>query len=597
MPEQKKKFNVKKYLMIMSVELTILLVMLLAFIIYSNSEMYRLADERRNSTDNSSQAEYNSDVVSEVISEVPADEADYVIDSWPDEEITFKPHAVDATNPVKLIKSTEIEIDGVRVDSSYNSVDYFGDVFLGKGEEYSDVEGIITFRGNNFRDDPTYGKTDNIAGTMEGIWNVPTGALSFEDAVWSGSGWTGQPLMRKWSDEEKLHMNMYDWAKEKTGLVEVIYACMDGYIYFLDMQTGEATRDRMNLGFAFKGAGALDPRGYPIMYLGAGYDSTQGHARVYIINLIDCSVMYTFGNDDAFSLRGELSYFDSSALVDAKNDLLIYPGENGVLYFVHLGTDYDKGSGTLSISPDKTVKWRYTGVRNTHDKYWPGMETSAAVYDHYLYIADNGGNLICLDLSTLDIIWAQDILDDSNSSPVLSIENGRVFLYISTSFHLGWRSDTTANVPIWKIDAETGEVVWKTEYECSSDEGVSGGVQSTIAVGKGDLDNYVYVTVAMSHGRWGGDIVALNKSDGSKAWEKQMAYTWSSPVCIYDNMNRGVVVYASSDGNLYMADGVSGEEKSRLKISDGNIEASPAVYENTLVVGTRSGKICGVSLK
>ena len=36
---------------------------------------------------------------------------------------------------------------------------------------------------------------------------------------------------------------MYDWAKEKDDLVEVIYACMDGYVYFLDLETGEATRD------------------------------------------------------------------------------------------------------------------------------------------------------------------------------------------------------------------------------------------------------------------------------------------------------------------------------------------------------------------
>ena len=115
---------------------------------------------------------------------------------------------------------------------------------------------------------------------------------------------------------------MYDWAKEKDDLVEVIYACMDGYVYFLDLETGEATRDPLYLGFTFKGAGALDPRGYPIMYVGAGYDSNEGTARVFVVNLLDCSVMYTFGNNDEFSLRGTLSYFDSSALVDAATDTL-----------------------------------------------------------------------------------------------------------------------------------------------------------------------------------------------------------------------------------------------------------------------------------
>lgn len=38
-------------------------------------------------------------------------------------------------------------------------------------------------------------------------------------------------------------MNMYDWAKNKEELVEVIYACMDGYVYFLELEMGDPTRD------------------------------------------------------------------------------------------------------------------------------------------------------------------------------------------------------------------------------------------------------------------------------------------------------------------------------------------------------------------
>ena len=39
----------------------------------------------------------------------------------------------------------------------------------------------------------------------------------------------------KWPQESKAKMNMYDWAKEEENLVEVIYACMDGNVYFLDL--------------------------------------------------------------------------------------------------------------------------------------------------------------------------------------------------------------------------------------------------------------------------------------------------------------------------------------------------------------------------
>jgi len=365
----------------------------------------------------------------------------------------------------------------------------------------------------------------------------------------------------------------------------------------MDIKTGEYTRDPMNVGFTFKGSGALDPRGYPLMYVGAGYDTDTESARAFIINLLDCSILYTFGNDDPFALRGGLSYFDSSAIVDPETDTLIYPGENGILYLLHLGSSYDEASGSLQLDLDKMVKWRYSSVRTSHEKYWPGMETSAAIYKNYLFITDNGANLFCLDLNTLETVWAQDILDDSNSTPVLSIEDGKLYIYVSTSFHLGWRSNTVATVPIWKIDAETGEIVWQTDYECCSQEGVSGGVQSTIAVGRSDLDDLIFVTVAMSHGEGAGDIVALNKKDGSKVWENQIPYTWSSPVCVYNEDGEGEVIYGASDGRLRCLYGLTGEEKSRLAISDGTIEASPAVYEDYMVVGTRAGSIWGIHLE
>ncbi len=531
--------------------------------------------------------------------EAPSEEAaqDAGVFAYP--EIDFEPHAVPSTEPTNLLLSTEIIVDDVVLENKddYAANHSLGDIEFETGSKYTDVEGVVTFRGNNFRDNPTYGTANIDNGTMEALWSQDTGSITYNDATWSGSGWTGQPLMRKWSREAKAHMNMYDFAKEDDDLVEVIYACMDGYIYFLDMKTGEPTRERKYLGWTFKGSGALDPRGYPIMYLGAGYDSNEGKAHAFIINLLDCSVMYEFGQVDPFSLRGTLSYFDSSAVVDPETDTLIYPGENGLLYLIHLGTHYDEAAGTLSLDLDKVVRWRYTTKRNTQATYWLGMETSAAIYKHYLFIADNGANLFCIDLNTLKTVWVQDILDDSNSTPVLSIENDHLYLYVSTSFHLGWRSSTTVNIPIWKIDAETGEIVWQTEYECSTIEGVSGGVQSTIAVGRGDLNDYVYVTVAMTHGTGSGDTVALKKADGTKQWEVQTAYTWSSPVCVYNEEGHGEVIYATSDGYLRVADGVTGDEKSRLAISDGTIEASPAVYGNHLIIGTRAGKIWGVELK
>ena len=533
-----------------------------------------------------------------VMAQVMETETEAETEVFPDpvEEVetapSFTPHSTPATAPSNLISFTNIRINDLDLDST-SSYQPAGQIDFGMPGDYTDVEGIITFRGSNFRDRPAYGYANMRQHAFGDAWTKSSSSLG----QWSGSGWTGQPLMMKWPAEVKAHMNMYDWAKTKDDLVEVIYATMDGNIYFLDLETGQETRDPMVLGFTFKGAGALDPRGYPIMYLGAGINSPMyGTSKAFIINLLDCSVMYTFGCADPFSLRGALSFFDSSALVDAETDTLIYPGENGILYLIKLNTSYDPQAGTLSIAPDNVVKWRYNGTRSNASTYWWGMEDSACVYGGYMFIADNGGNLMCLNLNTLELVWVQDVLDDTNDTPVLSVEDGHLYLYISTSFHLGWRSSSVAEIPIWKIDAETGEIIWSRPYNCTTMDGVSGGVQSTIALGKHDLSDYIYVTVSMTDSVSTGVLSCIDKKTGEVVWEHKAYYAWSSPVCVYNTDGSGVVIYCTSQGEVFMLDGLTGKVLSQMQMN-GNVEASPAVYNDRLVVGTRNCMIYGVQLK
>ncbi len=508
----------------------------------------------------------------------------------------FLPKYTSDTIPSKMIEYTNIVVNEEQLDN-VNDYKREGTIGFGQGKDYTSVEGVITFRGNNFRNSPAYGEATMSEYSMEKLWNVGTGSMTSNGAYWSGSGWTGQPLLVKWPAKTKRHMRMYRWAKQDDDLVEAIYACMDGNIYFIDIRNGKQTRKPMELGFVFKGAGALDPRGYPIMYVGAGYDGSNGTARAFIINLLTNKVMYEFGNDDPFSLRGHLSFFDSSSLVDAETDTLIQPGENGILYLIKLNTNYDEEKGKLSINPDRVVKWRYKGKRSNSQTYWLGMESSAAIYKGYMFITDNGGHLMCLNLNSLRLRWVQDILDDSNSTPVLSVEGGKLYIYVSTSFHLGWRSSTTVEIPIWKIDAADGSIVWKRSYTCSSVDGASGGVQSTIAIGYKSLARYIYVTVGRTGGTNNGVLACISKRSGRVKWEQAGPYTWSSPVCVYNTFGKDEVLYARSDSKLLMVDGLTGETDSELELGSGNIEASPAVYNDTLVLGTRGNNIFGVKLK
>ncbi len=504
----------------------------------------------------------------------------------------FKPHSVDGTEPERLISSTAIMVDGEIVED-YES-DY--EINFDLPEKYTELEGVITFRGDNYRTGAAYGTADVTNKKLTKLWTQSTSGLSDTDGTyWSGSGWTGQPLIVKWPEATRKNMSaMYDWAREKEDLVEVIYATLDGHVYFYELTTGEYTREPLNLGFNYKGAGALDPRGYPILYVGSGVDSINGKSRVKVVNLIDNSVMFEFGHNETFANRG-WHMFDSSPLVSADTDQLIYPGENGILYIIHLNTKYNEQTGELSVNPDNIVKWKYNGTRSG-SQYWLGVESSAAIINNYAFLADNGGNLMCLDLNTLKLVWVQDILDDTNCSPVVDVEDGHPYIYISTSFHYGWRSYSTAAIPIFKIDAETGEIVWRTDYTCYTVQDLSGGVQGTIAVGKNKLSDMIFVPVARTPGASSGTLVALKKDTGEKVWEKETSmYSWSSPVDFYDSDGNGYLIYCNSGFYMFLIDGKTGEQLDYINLG-GNIEASPAMYDNYVVIGTRAMRTYGIQV-
>lgn len=68
-----------------------------------------------------------------------------------------------------------------------------------------------------------------------------------------------------------------------------------------------------------------------------------------------------------------------------------------------------------------------------------------------------------------------------------------------------WRADGDgmAPIPVWKIDAETGEIVWSTDYDCYTVSGNSGGAQGSLAAGKGTLEDIVYIPLGRTPGSLG----------------------------------------------------------------------------------------------
>ncbi len=511
-----------------------------------------------------------------------------------EEKEVFLAHSTENTEPEKFGLNCEIFQDGKKFETfSSPNLDF------GFTNTYTNQNGIVTFRGNNFRNSAVFGSAQlSDKKISDTLWQVTTGSLSSGSgyAAWTGSGWTGQPLIVTWDEETKQQMNIYPDKKAKQNLTEIIYATMSGEIYFLDLDDGSFTRDTLNLGFTFKGAGALDPRGYPLMYVGAGDYNPQGTApKMFIISLIDGKVLYEMSGHDTQSHRPNWGAFDSSALVSAETDTLIYPCENGIIYSIKLNSVFDKQNGTVSVNPDSPVKLKITTSRSNSENYWYGFETSAVFYGKYMYIADNGGYLYCIDMQTLEVIWMQDVIDDTNSSPVLELENGKPYIYISTSLH--WtEKGSRGDIPVFKIDAENGEIVWQKIYNCATVSGTSGGVQGTIALGKNDSADLIFVPLAHFPNRYQGGIAALNKNTGEQVWYYEGAnYTWSSPVVVTGNDGTSVVISCDVAGDIVMLDAKTGTLLDK-KSGGGLIEASPIVFNDTLIIGTRNRFIKGFKL-
>jgi len=526
------------------------------------------------------------------------------------------PVAVAGTQPSNWGYSTQVELNGTIVESYARPTPIVFDY----DDAYTDVEGIVTFRGNNYREGAAYGTANITDKKLSIAWSVDTGEImrgtsSNYNNFWTGSLWVGQPLIVKWPESTKRIMNMYASAKTDPNLVEVIYATASGRVYFLNLETGEPTRDPLDLNMPFKGAGSLDPRGYPILYLGSGdmYDDyPEMQTRAMAISLIDFSVLYEFGRAyDGFALRDWHAY-DSSPLVHAETDTLIYPGENGIIYTVKLGTQYDEAAGTLTMNPSEIAKFRYDSSRSTRIstysyesgqyKYWLGFESSVVTWGEYMYISSNDGYVHCINLNTLETVWIQDIWDDANGTLVLEEDeaNRTAYLYAGVSLHFTQDANGIGITPFFKINAVTGEIVWQYNAKVHTKSGASGGVQATAVLGQNNLKDLVIIPFARAYREDDPDsadhgyLTAINRQTGQEVWKQLTRFCWSSPLALYDANGNGYILQADSSGKVMLFDGLTGTKLYTLDTESKNFEASPAAYGNMIVIGNKDKKIFGI---
>ncbi len=453
---------------------------------------------------------------------------------------------------------------------------------------YSEIPGVFTFRGGPYRQNAAYGYATAPLGKLEIVWEKRIGALD----NWGGVGWNGQPALVQWPESLRRVMNLKDEKKEKGGLIEAIYCTLDGHIYFWDLEDGSPTRERIDIGYPMKGSVSIDPRGVPLLYTGQGISTVHGKTGpigLRIISLVTGKELFRVPGitSDAHRRHGA---FDSVCLVDAVTDTLIAPGENGLINTYKLNTAFNPVTGELSIDPVKGG-YRYNNSRGL------GSENSIAVYGHYGYFADNGGLLQCIDLATLKPVWAANITDDTDSTTaLLERPDGRVLLFTGCEVD---KQKSGGKAYLRCFDALTGRLVWEVAEPCQWDDFLNGGLLGSPLVGQGVLDGTVFFHVAKTTSVSGmnGVLLALDAETGEIVWRRDLPrYGWSSPVAIYGAEGEAHIILGDSQGNLRLFDARTGEILDTLKLT-GNIEGSPAVFGDMLVIGTRGCYVYGVRIR
>ena len=112
-----------------------------------------------------------------------------------------------------------------------------------------------------------------------------------------------------------------------------------------------------------------------------------------------------------------------------------------------------------------------------------------------------------------------------------------------------------------------------------------------------DSEGIIFYTIARTTSLYAGTFVALDTKTGEVIWSKAMNnFTWSSPTPVYTDSGKTYIVVCDCAGFVYLYDGATGEKLSTVNLGYAVIEASPAIFENTIVIGTKGKKIYAIEI-
>ena len=525
--------------------------------------------------------------------------------------------AVPEANP-DLITQTVVWTGVAKKDKDYNRPAKDVVKMPEADEYYSRPLGVLTFRGDNFRRNAAAGTLSAEPLRLSVLWQTEAGYARGTNKTYYGYEWTGQPVIALWSKEVRTKSNFTETKIEKSALKEVIIAGVDGAVRFLDLQDGKYTRNgSIKLNYPMKGTPTLDPRGAPFMTVGQYTRKMKGRTAGKIglrqYNLYTQNELKIIDGLDGKYHRplNDIGSFETSALIDRVSDTLIVAGTNGMLYLETLGMTFDYNLGVMPVSPN--VVAMSSRAKGQKSNSLVAVESSLAAYSNYVWYADMGGVLRCVDTNKLAPVWAVDTGDSVMAAVALDLTKDRN-LDLYTANMLNNRKKGNSNVQIRRYDALTGREIWCTDvgvYKGKKDKTKDNvGAKASPVIGLNGLNDLVYFTVTglseegaeKLHVKAGTQaaLISLSKNDGRVVWAYGLdSRSESSPIALYDDYGRGWIVQCEQSGKIHLLDGLTGGVVDVLEI-DGEIEASPAAYNNVVVIGTTGkGKanVYGIEVK
>lgn len=452
-------------------------------------------------------------------------------------------------------------------------------VQMGDSEAYAGdtgLKGVLTFRGDNLRQNAAYGTVSPSSKTLESTWMVNVGVPGD-----GGRMWNVQPLIIQWHLNTREKMNMTSGKADKKELKEVVYTSNDSKIYFIDLEDGSITREKVSFKtpLSMLTTPSVYPSGMPIMFTGTG-DPAYLAEDVQSTGLVSYNLMD--GTERGF-IRGynenslsQDATFITAPLIDRNTSTMIAAGGNGILYTSTLNIDADRETLVPKfVSPTTEM---YITTPENNESADATVYSALAAYGDITYYATQGGILQAVNINTLQSVWALDLGQETDAAISLDVDaSGSVALYTAS------RPDSNGMSHIRRIDGLTGTVIWDME--------VAGAVSASMLIGKQNISDLLYVAVEEDS-----VLHALNKSTGESVWVLPLkASKASAPIALYDVDGTAYIVQGD-EGVVHLLDGQTGDVLSTLDV-EGTVVGSPAAFDEMITLSTSAGKLYGITVK